>query len=99
MGNEDEHGRERAFRERLAGLGQVNDQAGRKPISQDELQRLKAATGRLDQLLSNAADAEAEELKTAASRLDQMLSDITGGTDALKNVKRRAGKDGGSESQ
>jgi hypothetical protein len=93
MGNEDEHGRERALRERIAGLGQGNDQAGRKPISPEELQKLKVAAGRLDQLLSNAADAEAEELKTAASRLDQMLSDIAGGTDALKNVKRRAGKE------
>jgi cell division protein ZapA (FtsZ GTPase activity inhibitor) len=92
MGNE-EHDRERAFRERIAGLAQANDQAGRKPVSQEELQQLKAAAGRLDQLLSNAADAEAEELKAAASRLDQMLSDIAGGSDALKKLKRRAGKD------
>lgn len=89
MGNEDEQDRERAFRERIAALAQGNDQPGPKPVSQEELKQLKAAAGRLDQLLSNAADAEAEELKAAASRLDQMLADIAGGSHALKKLKRK----------
>ena len=89
MGDENDQNREQEVRERIASLIQANAPARSKEISREELQALHAASGRLDQLLSQAAEAEKENLKTAATRLDQMLKDLARGKDVAKTVKRR----------
>jgi hypothetical protein len=76
MGNENDYDRERAVRERIATLLESNERAGKKRVTTEEMQALKTAAGRLDQLLANAAQAETEELKSAAARLDQLLTNI-----------------------
>lgn len=92
MGDENEQDRDREVRERIAGLVQANQFARKTQIGEDELQKLKIAAERLDQWLSNAADAEVHALRTAVTRLDQLLADITTGKDAVKTIKRRGDK-------
>lgn len=87
MNDEGNQGREREFGERIANSIRAIDQGPKKQITHDELQKLKAAAGRLNQLLNTAADADRQALKTAAARLDQMLKDIGKGKDI--KLKRR----------
>lgn len=89
MSSENDQDRERDVRERIAGVLRENEIATKKKIPEAELQTLKAAAGRLDQLLANAADAEAAALKTAAERLDQMLKDLGSGKDLARRLKVR----------
>ena len=88
MPNDDASSPDPALRERIANLIRSNDQAPKKPISQEELQKLKAAASRLDQKLQDTVDADRHSLKNAAARLDQFLADIRAGKD-LTIRKRR----------
>ena len=74
---------DRDVRERIAGFVQADLQASRKPITGEDAQKLRVATGRLDRLLTEAAEQSrskqlSEEdlrvLKAAAERLDQLLT-------------------------
>jgi hypothetical protein len=79
---------EREVRERIASLIHATERS-RAPVSDDELQKLKAAASRLDQMLKAVADADAQALKNAAARLDQLLAKIGTGKDVSADVKRK----------
>jgi hypothetical protein len=81
MNNENEKGREHDLRQRIVSLIRANEQALKKPITDEEVQKLKAAAARLDQMLKAAVDADGQVLRSAAARLDQLLGDIAGGKD------------------
>jgi hypothetical protein len=51
----------------------------KKQIPAEELQKLKSAASRPDQMLKAAANADQQALKSAAARLDQLLSAIRAG--------------------
>jgi hypothetical protein len=87
--NDDNQGREREVKQRIASLMQSIGPGTGKPISGDEAQKLKAAAGRLDQMLKDAGEAEREALKEAAGRLDRLLIDIRKGKDVANRIKRR----------
>jgi len=89
MSNEDTQDRGRELRERIVSLMQATSQAVRKPIPRTELQQLKTAASRLDQMLKAAAEADQETLRTAVARLNQLLIDIREGKDVSPNLKRR----------
>jgi hypothetical protein len=55
MNNENEKGREHDLRQRIVSLIRANEQALKKPITDEEVQTLKAAAARLDQLLEDIA--------------------------------------------
>jgi hypothetical protein len=76
MSDEDKRDRERALRERIVSLIRANSQATQKPIPSSELQQLKSAASRLDQILKAAGEAEKQALRAAAVRLDQLLIEI-----------------------
>ena len=80
----DDH-QDRDVRERIAGFIEADLQAPRKPITEEDAQNLQAATGRLDRLLTEAAqpsrskqptEEDLQILKAAAGRLDQLLTRI-----------------------
>ena len=79
---------DREVRERIASLIHATERS-RAPVSDDELQKLKAAASRLDQMLQATADADRQALGSAAARLDQLLADIRTGKDVTKYIKRR----------
>jgi hypothetical protein len=89
MNNENEKGREHDLRQRIVSLIRANGQALKKPITDEEVQRLKAAAARLDQMLKAAVDADGQVLRSAAARLDQLLEDIGTGKDVTDDLKRR----------
>jgi len=89
MTNGDHEDREQDVRERIASLIRATEQARKKQITGEELQRLKAAASRLDELLNAGADADRQALKSAAARLDQLLSEIGTGKDVSSDLKRR----------
>jgi len=89
MNDEDSQGRERDLGERIASLMQSIGQGSEKPISGDELEKLKAAASRLDRMLKDAADADRQALKDAAGRLDQLLANIRKGKDVASQLKRK----------
>jgi hypothetical protein len=89
MNNENEKGRERDLRQRIVSLVRANEQALKKPITNEEVQKLKAAAARLDQMLKAAVDADGQVLRSAAARLDQLLGDIATGKDVTYDLKRR----------
>jgi hypothetical protein len=91
MSNEDQQDQAVDVRERIASLIQATEQARRKQISDDELQKLKTAASRLDEMLKAAADTDAQALRSAAARLDQLLADIDRGKDVTRGFKRREG--------
>jgi hypothetical protein len=97
MGDENPQDREREVRDRIAGFIQANEQARNKQVTGEELQTLKAAAGRLDQLLRDASDANLQVLKTAATRLDRLLADIAAGKDVVADLKRRRDENPPSE--
>lgn len=90
MSNEDTQDRESEIRERIVSLMRANAQATREPIPSAEVEQLKLAASRLDQMLKASALAENETLRNAAARLDQLLNDIRTGKDLSRNLKRRA---------
>jgi hypothetical protein len=87
--NENEKGREHDLRQRIVSLIRANEQALKKPITDEEVQKLKAAAARLDQMLKAAADADGQVLRSAVARLDQLLEDIATGKDVTYDLKRR----------
>jgi hypothetical protein len=97
MGDENPQDRERAVRDRISGLLQENEQARNKQVTGEELQALRAAAGRLDQLLRDAADANLQILKTAATRLERLLADIAAGRDVVADLKRQRDENPPSE--
>jgi hypothetical protein len=87
MSNGENQDRERSVRDRIATIVQAHVQARRKQATDEEIQTLRRAVGRLDQLLADAAadeqarrkrakEEEAQALRVAAARLDQLLTDI-----------------------
>jgi len=96
MTNQDNQGG-REVRERILSLTQAAESVHKKQITGEELQKLKAAADRLDQILKAAADANVQALKDAASRLDQLLTKIGKGKDVSSNLKRRADWQGRGE--
>ena len=89
MNNENEKGREHDLRQRIVSLIRANEQALKKPIADEEVQKLKAAAARLDQMLQVAVDADRQVLRSAGARLDQLLEDIATGKDVAYDFKRR----------
>ena len=89
MNSGDNKGPDRDVRERIVHLIQSIGKGPKKQIPAEELQKLKSAASRLDQMLKSAANADQQALKSAAARLDQLLSDIRAGKDVTSNLKRR----------
>lgn len=89
MNSRDNQGPDRDMRARIVNLMQSIETGPKKQIPSEELQKLKSAAGRLDQMLKAAANADQQALTSAAARLDQLLSDIRVGKDVTSNLKRR----------
>jgi len=89
MSNQDQPDQAADVRERITSLIRATEHAHKKEISVDELQTLKTAASRLDEMLKAAEDADSQALRSAAARLDQLLADIDTGRDVTRNFKRR----------
>jgi hypothetical protein len=89
MSDENEKSREHDLRQSIVSLIRANEQALKKPITDEEVQKLKAAAARLDQMLKAAVDADEQVLRSAAARLDQLLEDIATGKDVTNDLKWR----------
>ena len=89
MNNDDNHSGEREVRERIKSLMQVAGQIPKKQITGEELQKLKTAASRLDQMLKSTADADLQALRSGAARLERLLADIGTGKDFTSDLKRR----------
>ena len=89
MSNDDNQSWERDLRSRIVTLIRANEQARRKPITGEELEKLKTAANRLDQMLKAAEDADQQALRSAAARLDQLLVDIRMGKDVTNDLNLR----------
>jgi hypothetical protein len=89
MNSGDNQGPGRDVREKIVNLMQSIGKGPKKQIPAEELQKLKSAASRLDQMLEAAANADRQTLMSAAARLDQLLSDIRAGKDVTSNLKRR----------
>jgi hypothetical protein len=87
MNNED--GRECDVGKRITSLIRSIGQGPKKRFTGEELQTLKTAAGRLDQMLKAAADADRQALTKAAARLDQLLANLRAGKDVGNDLKRR----------
>jgi hypothetical protein len=99
MNNDDNPDLERSIRDRIESFGQADKQIQGKPTTDEELQRLRLAEGRLDQWLADvtadersqrrrAREEESESLRAAAARLDQLLTEIAG-KEGVPELKRR----------
>jgi hypothetical protein len=89
MNSGENRGPDRDAREKIVNLMQSIGKGAKQEIPAEELQKLKSAAGRLDQILKAAADADQQALKSAAGRLDQLLKDIRAGKDVTGRLKRR----------
>ncbi len=89
MNSGDNQGPDRDAREKIVNLMQSIGKGPKQEIPHEELQKLKSAAGRLEQMLKTAADADQQALKSAAGRLGQLLEDIRAGKDVTSNLKRR----------
>ena len=89
MNDESNHDRERQIGNKIANSIRAIDQGPKKQVTDEELERLKAAAGRLDQMLNAAKDADRQSMKHAAERLDQLLADIRKGKDVTLRLKRQ----------
>ena len=89
MNSRDNQGPDHDVRERIVNLLQSIGKGPKKQIPAEELEKLKGAASRLDQMLKAAANADQQALKSAAAKLDQLLSDIRAGKDVTRNLKRR----------
>ena len=87
MSNDNNQDRESNVPDRIATFMQAHKEAKCKQATDEEIQILRRAVGRLDQLLADAAadeearrrrakEEEAQALRVAAARLDQLLTDI-----------------------
>jgi hypothetical protein len=103
MGNDHNRDRKSAVGDRIANFMQADEQAQGKQATNEELQTLRLAVGRLDQLLADAAadeqagrkraqEEEAQALRAAAARLDQLLTDIAGKEGASEWTQRHRRK-------
>ena len=88
MDTEDKQGRTCDVREKIVSLMKSIGQTPKKSLPGDELQRLKSAVSRLDQMLQASGETDRETLRNAASRLDQLLHDIRSGNDVTPRLKR-----------
>ncbi len=61
----------------------------KQPIAPEELQKLKSAANRLDDLLKAGGNAEQQTLRSAAARLGRLLSDIQAGKEVSLKLKLR----------
>ena len=89
MSSDDNLSAERDVREKIMSLMQSIGQAPTKQITAAELQELKTAASRLDQMLKAVGDADLQALRSAAARLDQLLLEIRAGKDVSGDLKRR----------
>jgi hypothetical protein len=89
MNSRDNQSPDRDMRGRIVNLMQSIAKGPKKQIPAEELQKLKSAASRLDQMLKAAANADQQALTSAAARLDQLLSDLRVGKDVTSNFKRR----------
>jgi len=92
MTDQDNQEKQDRLRERIVNLMRANEQARPAPVNQEDIQKLKSAASRLDQMLKDAEDAGREELKNAAARLDRMLLNIGKGKDVSKLIRQRKEK-------
>ena len=88
MNDEDNQDQARDVGKRIASLVRSIGEGPEKQNTREELQKLKAAADRLDQMLKTAADADREALKNAAVRLDRLLVDIRKGKDVTSRLKQ-----------
>jgi hypothetical protein len=88
MNQKDNQAGEHEVREKIARQMRSIGQAS-KPLAGEELQKLKTAAIRLDQMLKASADADREALRSAAGRLDNLLCDLRDGKDVNARLKRR----------
>jgi hypothetical protein len=89
MNDEGNQDQARDLGKRIAGLVRSIGKGTEKQVAGDELQKLKAAADRLDQMLKAAADADQQALRNAADRLDRLLLDIRKGKDVASRLKLR----------
>ncbi len=89
MSSDDHQDDARTVGDRIAKIIRANEHAPKKTLTDVELRKLKAAAGRLEKLLSDAANAETEELRNAVSKLDQMLKNISAGKDVAPALRLR----------
>ena len=89
MSSQDNSGGERGLREKILSVMQSIGRAPSKRTSAEEVQKLRIAASRLDQMLKASADADAQTFKNAIIKLDQYLQDISQGKDYTDVLKRR----------
>jgi type II secretory pathway component PulF len=89
MNTGDNQDRDRAIREKIARQMRSIGNGSEKQITTEELQKLRNAAMRLDQMLKATADADQQALRSAAARLNQLLSDIRAGKDVTDILKRK----------
>ena len=97
MSDDDIQNSERELRDRIGKRMQSIGQSSPKQIAPEQLQKLKTAATRLDQLLQSNANHDNESLKNAAQKLDQLLSKIIKGKDVTQELKRRRESQSGGE--
>ena len=91
-------------RDRIASFMRTEAQARPKEVAQEDVQTLRAAAGRLDQLLNKIEEARWKEdrekdvqtLRAAAYRLDRLLAGITG-KEIMPELKLRRSKENRAE--
>lgn len=102
MSNDDNQSRARDVRDRIASFMQADEHARRKPVTEADVQTLRAAAERLDQLLADVAkdeqvpskqftDEDLHKFRAAAGRLDQLLARVAG-KEVVTEWKQRSRK-------
>jgi hypothetical protein len=89
MSDENNQDNARTIGERISEVIRAKEHAPAKHLAPDELNKLKAAAGRLEQLLSDAANAETAELKTAVSKLETLLKNLSSGKEIAATLRLR----------
>ena len=89
MNSGDNQGPDRDVSNKIVNLMQSIGNGRKEQIPAEELQKLKIAASRLDQMLKAAANADQQALKSASTKLDKLLSDIRAGKDVTSNLKRK----------
>ena len=79
---------ERDFRERIAGVIRTDQTSRRKQLTEEEALTLKAASGRLDQLLARIAEEERARSTQLKQEEVRALSDAAGRLDRLLKTSR-----------
>jgi len=74
---------------RIARFMRANE-VGKVQVPDQELQRLKAAAQRLDQLLAEVRNLEVQALREATARLDRLLEEVAAGRDLTSSFTRRS---------